>query len=246
MYKDDDEKSFAPLPPGRHGLSRKHVAASQHTRLLRAVCDAVGAKGYASTTIADIHSLADVSKKTFYVHFKDKDECFLTAYDTNVEFILEEMEAAYRAASGDWGKRYRASTEAFCTILSYRPLRTRALMLEVLAAGPKILARRRQVMRRLAAAQWMIARNSDSSSTFFGKLDSANVCGLGQSRGSGASFTAYELSPGLYNCIVGVSTPDITWWEGNPDFTQIVDPVFMVDGTSDFLTSESSQQWFYD
>lgn len=137
-----------PLPPGRHGLPRKQVAASQRARLLRAVVDAVGTKGYAATTIAEVTSLADVSKKTFYVYFDDKEECFLAAYDAFAAFVLEEMTAAYRAASGDWRQRYRAAVNTFLALLSAQPARTRALLVEVLAAGPNVLAQRRKVLQR--------------------------------------------------------------------------------------------------
>ncbi len=37
-------------------------------------------KGLAATTIADVARLAGTSKRTFYEHFTDKEECFLALY----------------------------------------------------------------------------------------------------------------------------------------------------------------------
>lgn len=146
-YDEVDEEVLTRLPPGRHGLSRRHVADSQRRRLRRAMVDAVGKKGYAATTIADVNSLADVSKKTFYTHFKDKEECFLAAYESFAHYLLKEMVAAATGTrSGGWLEGYRANTERFLSELASQPARARALMFGVLAAGPKVLARRREIL----------------------------------------------------------------------------------------------------
>lgn len=142
-----DLESLTSLPPGRHGLSRAQVEASQSLRLIRAIADAVGTKGYAATTIADVTSRAGVSKKTFYVYFRDKEDCFLKAYDVIASHLLREMNAAFRATPGDWRRRYRAAVKAFLTELASQPARTRALLLEVLAAGPTVLAHRRGILK---------------------------------------------------------------------------------------------------
>ncbi len=76
------------LPRGTHGLDRRLVAASQSTRLLEAVGRAVADKGYAATTIDDIVRGAGVSKKTFYEHFRDKEDCFVAAYEAAADALL--------------------------------------------------------------------------------------------------------------------------------------------------------------
>lgn len=165
-YDEVDAVVLTRLPPGRHGLSRKHVADSQRRRLRRAIVDAVGKNGYAATTIADLNSLADVSKKTFYEHFKDKEECFLVAYEAFAHYLLKEMVAASRSTrSGGWLEGYRANTKRFLSLLATHPTRTRALMFGVLAAGPKVLARRRQILKSfvdMLRYVHAIARKEDS------------------------------------------------------------------------------------
>src|ERR687893_3211952 len=83
------------LPRGTHGLDPRVVAASQRARLLEAVGRAVAEKGYAGATIDDVVRRAGVSKKTFYEHFADKEECFLAAYEAASEELLARVREAH-------------------------------------------------------------------------------------------------------------------------------------------------------
>lgn len=142
-----------PLPPGRHGIAPDQVAKSQRARLLWAIVKQVGEKSYASTTIADITGAADVSKKTFYKFFRDKEQCFLDAYNAFADLVLRVISTPFeqsQAKPKHWLDWYRASTEAYLQVMSAQPIRTRALMLEVLSAGPRILDTRRDIMKAFA------------------------------------------------------------------------------------------------
>ncbi|HVT34257.1 MAG TPA: TetR/AcrR family transcriptional regulator [Nevskiaceae bacterium] len=141
-----EDRQREPLPAGRHGLSRAQVSRSQRTRLLHAVVEAVGEKGYAATTIADVAERADVSKKTFYVYFDGKDSCFLAAYEAFSDYLLKQMLEAGDGAP-TWRERYARGVRRYLELLAARPARTRALMLETLAAGPVVLKRRRAVLK---------------------------------------------------------------------------------------------------
>ena len=66
-----------PLPRRPRGLTRDEVLASQRGRMIAAMAETVAAKGYAATTVADVVARAGVSRKTFYEHFADREECFL-------------------------------------------------------------------------------------------------------------------------------------------------------------------------
>src|SRR5688572_28032972 len=83
------------LPGVTHGLNRDVVVAFQRTRLLEAVGRAVAERGYAAETIDDVVRRAGVSKKTFYEHFADKEECFLAAYEAASEELLERVREAH-------------------------------------------------------------------------------------------------------------------------------------------------------
>src|SRR3954451_4843452 len=103
-----------PLPRGPHGLERDVVLASQRGRMVGAMADAVAAKGYAATTVADGVARAVVSRKTFYEHFRDKEECFLAAFDTGVDLLLDTIVAAHpEGDDGSWIDLIRARVRAY-------------------------------------------------------------------------------------------------------------------------------------
>src|SRR3954451_13174305 len=101
-----------PLPRGPHNLTRDDVLASQRQRMTDAMAAAVASKGYASTTVGDVVAGAGVSRKTFYEHFRDKEECFLAAFDAGVEALLAAIATAPPEGSG-WPERLRARVRAY-------------------------------------------------------------------------------------------------------------------------------------
>jgi AcrR family transcriptional regulator len=137
------------LPAGRHGLPRELVAENQRERLLNGVVDAVAEHGYNGTTIGAITEAAKISRRTFYEHFKDKEGCFLAAYemiDTHVRGTM--LAAAERSAP--WPARVPASLAALLDVLSRDLAVARFYLLEPLAASGEIAARYRDAMALLA------------------------------------------------------------------------------------------------
>src|SRR4051794_25349257 len=124
-------------PAGPHGLAREVVAASQRGRLIEAIAHVVADKGYPQTTVADVIERAGVSRKTFYEHFHGKEACFLAAYDTGVAVLLDTV----RAVEG-----IRGRVRAYLDLLDAEPAFARTFLIEVRAAGPKALQRRRESM----------------------------------------------------------------------------------------------------
>lgn len=137
------------LPPGTHGLAREVVRASQRERLLASVIEAVAEEGYAAARLADIVKRANVSRRTFYEHFTDKEECFLAAYDAGSEALFERVINAH-AQTGDWPQRARAAVRAYLTAFAEQPAYAQATMVEILGAGSRALAHRRRMNRRYA------------------------------------------------------------------------------------------------
>jgi AcrR family transcriptional regulator len=138
------------LPRGTHGLDRRLVVASQRTRLLEAVGRAVADKGYADTTIDDIVRGAGVSKKTFYDHFRDKEDCFLAAYEAAADELFEHVRDAHRTREGDWLERTRVGIVAYLRWLAAEPALARVFLIEVGAAGPRAAESRERLRDRYA------------------------------------------------------------------------------------------------
>jgi AcrR family transcriptional regulator len=113
------------------------------------MAEAVAEKGYLPTTVADVIARAGVSRKTFYEHFRDKEDCFLAAYDTGVELLLEALRSA-GSNEEDLLERARLRTRTYLETLASEPAFARTFMIEVMAAGPAAQARRDAVHERFA------------------------------------------------------------------------------------------------
>jgi AcrR family transcriptional regulator len=128
---------------------REAVYANQRARMLDAMSRAVASKGYARVSVADVVELAGVSRRTFYEQFTDKEHCFLIAYETGTEALIEEMVARAAAVDGvDWHGRLRAALDAYTGILAGEPEFARAVLIDVLGAGPRAVELRRVVYER--------------------------------------------------------------------------------------------------
>lgn len=125
-------------------------AESKHRRqLIDGFCRAVEEKGLAATTIADVARQAQVSKRTFYEHFADKEACFIAAYRQLSAELMQAVAAAVDP-DGDWHEQLDAAVRAYLTMLEARPALTRAFFLEIHAAGRQALAVRREVLVEFA------------------------------------------------------------------------------------------------
>jgi AcrR family transcriptional regulator len=132
---------LARLPPGRHGLPREFVAHNQRERLIAGIAEAIAENGYARTTIAHVTRHAAVSRRTFYEHFADKDECFVAAYDAAMAELRKRVALAFEEES-DWPHAVRAGIAAMLHLLAAEPQLACLCMVEVEAAGPVAEARR--------------------------------------------------------------------------------------------------------
>jgi len=137
------------LPGGRHGLLPSFVAANQRERILSAVAQATAELGYAEMSVEAIITRAGVSRRTLYEHFKNKEDAFLAAYDAAVRAVVRQVRRAYLQQTTAQA-RLRAGLGAFLQFLASDPELARMCIVEVLAAGPRAIARRNETMRMFA------------------------------------------------------------------------------------------------
>ncbi len=133
------------LPRGPHSLTRKQVATNQRARLLEGMIDAIGEKGYAATTVSDVIRRAGVSRKAFYEHFANKEECFLATYDSIAAVGERGVATVFRRSQGLPDGVHAALTELI-ELATARPDALRVLMVEIGAAGPAGIERREQLV----------------------------------------------------------------------------------------------------
>lgn len=106
-------------------------------------------KSYSEMTVEDIIVAAGVSRRTFYEQFDNKESAFLAAYDEVVARLLTRVEEAVRAENS-LVERVRAGIDAFLDFVASDPAVARVCIVEVLAAGPEAVSRRRKAMRSFA------------------------------------------------------------------------------------------------
>jgi AcrR family transcriptional regulator len=140
------------LPAGRHGLTRDYVVQNQQERLLTAVAEVAGVGTYATMTVEDIIGAAGVSRRTFYDHFRSKDDAFLAAYDVYAEDLATLVEEAVADAGDDFVDRAAALVETMVDFFAADAGAAHVCISEVLAAGTPAIERRAATLRRLVAA----------------------------------------------------------------------------------------------
>lgn len=125
------------------------MTESQRNRINQAMIEVVSGRGYPETRVVDVIGVAGVSRKTFYELFESKEDCFLAAYDVLLGNLLGEATEAFESAPGaPWAERTATALEELLVHLSQHPEEARFAIVEVLAAGPKALARRDAALRQ--------------------------------------------------------------------------------------------------
>lgn len=129
---------------------RRAIAGDQRERLLDATEALIAAKGAARTTIEAIVKAAGVSSVTFYEHFRDKEECFVAAFERAVEELRAEVGAAI-PGDGSWGQRVGAGLGALLTAIDAEPARARLCFVEGQRGGPRMAERYDAALDAVAA-----------------------------------------------------------------------------------------------
>lgn len=122
---------------------------TQRERLLDGMAATVARRGYAATPVAEVLKASGVSRRAFYEQFADKEDCFLAAYDAFVARCAESMVASYHAGAA-WQASVADAFGALLGTLAAEPAFAHLAVVDVLAAGPRALARREATLRRLA------------------------------------------------------------------------------------------------
>jgi AcrR family transcriptional regulator len=136
----EDSGPLPRLPPGRHGLPREFVAENQRQRLAAGLIAATAANGYNETTISDIAAASGLSRRTFYVYFKTKADCFADTYEVVASFLLEALAAAGKEERS-WAARVRSRLAALLAAFAANPDLAGFELVAPAAAGGELSAR---------------------------------------------------------------------------------------------------------
>ncbi len=121
----------------------------QQTRLLDAAVGVVAEEGLKRLCATRVSARAGMSSKTFYDLFADGEDCFLGVFDRAVDELAVVLAAAW-AGEGEWVGRVRGALVVLLGCLERDPVLARIVFVEALGAGPRVLARRAEVLDRVA------------------------------------------------------------------------------------------------
>ncbi|MBK1874076.1 TetR/AcrR family transcriptional regulator [Marinobacter sp. 1-3A] len=122
---------------------------SYRIRLLDGLAQALEKKRYREITLADIAAAARVSRRTFYEHFQNKDDCLLALADhTSKGMMVAVLEAS--STTKVWSVLVRDITQAYLFFIESKPHLMRALYIDLAALGESGVQMRRKVAEQFA------------------------------------------------------------------------------------------------
>ena len=99
--------------------------------------------GFLDVTVDDVIVAARASRRTFYEHFSNREECMYATYDA----VRDDAMAIVAEA----GPALEPALTALLRYFAAWPAHARVLCIDILAVGPEGLARHEATMGRLAA-----------------------------------------------------------------------------------------------
>jgi AcrR family transcriptional regulator len=138
----------ARAPHAYNGAVREQLADLQRARIIGAMFDVAALRGAGSVTVAHVVERSGVSRRTFYEHFEDREDCLLAAFERALTLASERVIPAYEEQKG-WRERIRGGlVELFC-FCDQEPSVARLLVCESQASGSRVAQRRAQVLAQL-------------------------------------------------------------------------------------------------
>src|ERR1700735_2320876 len=113
---------------------RGQVAELQRARMLTAMVQEVSERGAANVSVGNVVGRSGVSRRTFYEIFRDREDCFLAAFDDALKHVATAVVPAYER-SATWTEGMRSALSTLLECLERDPASGRLLLVESLAAG---------------------------------------------------------------------------------------------------------------
>lgn len=128
------ESRIPPLDPVQARASYTH-----RQRILHAVVSIASEGGYPALSMPAIAARAGVSNETFYQHFNDKQDAFMTACSEAVKGALKASLRTFEAAP-DWPRAIQQTIGALLRYIAADPVFARLAFFEIFTAGPAAVA----------------------------------------------------------------------------------------------------------
>lgn len=144
-HHDPEAEALAEQPAtvaGADPASAPSPGRRARQRLLDALATLIDEVGYPNTTVADIVRLARASRRTFYLHFSDREDCLVALLTDTIADMVHQVSVAVDPAA-HWQLQVRQAVEAWIASAESRPALAVCRMRDVpgLGAGARALQR---------------------------------------------------------------------------------------------------------
>jgi AcrR family transcriptional regulator len=134
------------------------MKAAEHTvrrqakraRLLAAMADSIARRGFRASTVGEVVRLARTSRRTFYEHFADREDCLLALFERTAEEMLSQIRDAVDPGAR-WQDQVDRAIDAYIAHVVAHPELHRSFARELPATGQAGAQLQRRVMERFAA-----------------------------------------------------------------------------------------------
>ena len=145
------QTALAPVAATPGVLGPTRLGELQRARILSATFDVACELGVQNMSVAHVVDRSGVSRRTFYEHFSDREDCYLAAFEQALARASERVLFAYRS-EGSWRERIRAGLVGLLSFLDSEPHVGRVLVCQSLVSGQTVLQRRAEIFERLTQA----------------------------------------------------------------------------------------------
>ena len=140
-------------------MTTTEIAATEfRRRLLEGLAAAIRRRGYSETTVADIVREARTSRRTFYAHFADRQDCLIALLHEANQGTIARISAAVDPAA-DWQTQVRQAIEGWIAAVQADPPITLSWIRDVPALGDRAREFQRDTMADFAT---LIQRLTDT------------------------------------------------------------------------------------
>lgn len=126
------------------------VADATRHRFVEALGTLIEERGYAATAVVDIVRVAQASKRTFYLHFSNKHECYLALLSAVTDKLVRDLRASVDP-NADWDNQVRQAVSTYIAHLSARPAISLSWIRDLPALGAIARPTQRRNYAELAA-----------------------------------------------------------------------------------------------
>lgn len=155
------------------------LAGMRRERILRAVVELAGERGFANTSVSLVTARAGVSPTTFYAEFSSLRDCFLAVLDMGLHETRALIEAAFARAES-WQDGVLSALASLLVFFESRPALTRVWFIEAMSIGSWALERRERIASnvRLMIIDYWVARGEEPPEPVAAMGVMASILGL--------------------------------------------------------------------